>query len=408
MSPVAPADTALSLADPAVPGLSAVLDPLALVQRLAPGWGIAGAQIRYLRYKRGTSLVAGLELTAGDGATSLAQAFALGPGASDKLAKVVLAGEADDVGRGVAVDRGLGAGLTDVTADRHLPGVRRVLRDLAGDDVATPLVYKPGRRWVTRIDRADGPVLVKVHRPGALPGVRAGDRALRGLPVSLATTVRQRRGIVTSPWVPGTALDRFEGPGVAELWSCAGDVLAQIHRRPPTTDLVRVDRALLLAGAVEAVRAIAPDLAGDARAVADRIRTGLAGDQALHVVHGDFSADQVIVHPHPPAPTAGNPDQPAVTVVDLDRVGLDYPVADLASWYGADVAAGGQPDDPHAALAPLLAGYQAAGGPADLSRLRLQSAAAVLQRATEPFRRHVRDWPQQVARLVALSRELST
>ena len=60
MTAVVPADHRLAAADPALPGLRAVLDPLPLVRRLAPGWGAADAQVRYLRYKPGTSLVAGL------------------------------------------------------------------------------------------------------------------------------------------------------------------------------------------------------------------------------------------------------------------------------------------------------------------------------------------------------------
>lgn len=419
MSPAVSADTRLARADPAVPGIAEVLDPLALVQRLAPGWGAVAARIAYLRYKPGTSLVAGLVLTGDDGATGVAQAFALGPDPEDKLAKVVLAGEADDVGRGAVVDRHAGVGVTDATADRHLRGVVRFRRSIAAGDVVTALVYKPGRRWVARWDRPEGPLLVKVHRPGELPGLGAGYRVLRGLPVSRATKVRERRGLVLSSWVPGTALDTLTGAGTADLWARAGRVLAQIHRQPTTEVLQRVDPAAALTAAVEAVQAVAPELADEAGDVASRVRAGLAGGGQVHVVHGDFSADQVIVRPDHAAPAAPSapaahlsapetdPGQPAVTVVDLDRVGLGEPVADLASWYGAGVAAGGVPGDPSTALAPLLSGYVTAGGPADLDRLRLHAAAAVLQRATEPFRRHADDWPRQVARLVAHAAELT-
>src|SRR5699024_3058120 len=148
MLDVVSADARLVAADPAVPGMREVLAPLGLVRRLAPGWGIAGARGAYRRYKPGTSLIAGLLLTDDAGATSFAEAVALGQGAPEKLAKMVLAGGADDVGRGAAVDERAAVGLSDVTADRHLPGVRRVLRGADGD--VAPLVYKPGRRWVAR------------------------------------------------------------------------------------------------------------------------------------------------------------------------------------------------------------------------------------------------------------------
>lgn len=403
MLDVVSADARLVAADPAVPGLREVLSPLGLVQRLAPGWGVRAARVAYLRYKPGTSLLAGLVLTADDGATSFATALALGRGAPAKLAKVARAGEADDVGRGAVVDARAGVALADVTADRHLPGVRRVLRDTGA--TVTPLVHKPGRRWVARLEHAGEPaLLVKAHRPATVPGLLAGYRALAGLPVASVATVRERRGTITHPWVPGLPLDRVSGPGTPDLWSRAGAVLAEVHRQPPAGGLQRVDRTAQLPAAVDAVRAVMPlDVTARAGSVAERVRDGLAGTGALRVVHGDFSADQVIVRPGAPFDAAA-----PVTVVDLDRVGLDDPLADLASWYGALVATGGGAGEPAEVLAPLLSGYAAAGGVADLSRLRLHCALAVLQRATEPFRRHLPDWPDRVAHLVAVAEELAS
>src|SRR5690606_17752855 len=120
MLDVVSADTRLVATDPGIPGLRDVLSPLGLVRRLAPAWDVADARVVYLRYKPATSLVAGLRLTAADGATSFVQALALGVGAPEKLAKVVRAGDGDDVGRGAVVDPRLGVALSDVTADRHL------------------------------------------------------------------------------------------------------------------------------------------------------------------------------------------------------------------------------------------------------------------------------------------------
>lgn len=403
MVDVVPADARLVAADPAIRGLREVLSPLGLVQRLAPGWGVSAARVAYLRYKPGTSLLAGLVLTDDDGATSFAKALALGEGAPAKLAKVARAGEADDAGRGAVVDARAGVALADVTADRHLPGVRHVLRD-AGATVS-PLVYKPGRRWVARLERDGEPaLLVKAHRPATLPGLLAGYRALAGLPVTSVASVRQRHGTITHPWVPGLPLDRVTGPRVPELWSDAGSVLAEVHRQLPAAGLTQVDRGAQLAAAVDAVRAVMPpDVTARAGNAAERVRAGLGGSGTVGVVHGDFSADQVIVRPDASSDAAAS----AVTVVDLDRVGLDDPLADLACWYGALVATGAGAGEPVEVLAPLLDGYAAAGGGVDLSRLRMHCALAVLQRATEPFRRHVPDWPEQVTRLVAVAEELT-
>ncbi len=408
MLDLAPADARLAAADPALPGLRDVLTPLRLAHRLAPGWGVREARVVYLRYKPGTSLLAGLVLTGHDGVTSFAQALALRPGSGDKLAKVRRAGEADDVGRGAVVDGALAVALADVTADRRLPGVRRVLRDADG---VTPLVYRPGRRWVARVDGPPGPAeLVRVYHPGAVGGVLAGHRALAGLPVPTVTVTRPRRGTVRTAWVPGTSLDRL--PRAEELWTQAGALAAAVHRRPATVGLDRVDRAALLAEAVMAVASVVPPCADAVRAAAERVRTGLAGRDAVSVVHGDLSADQVVVRPDLAATAAALPDpaspgQSALTLIDLDRVALDDPLADLGSWYGALVATGAEAGDPVEVLAPLLAGYTAVGGEVDGRALRLHCAAAVLQRAVEPFRRHRPDWPDGVARLVSVAEDLT-
>lgn len=408
MIDVGSADARLVAADPAITGMAEVLAPLGLVQRLAPHWDVVAARVSYLRYKPGTSLVAGLVLTDSAGATSAAQALALGPGAPAKLAKVALAGEADDVGRGAVVDERAGVALSDVTADRHLPGVRRVLRRVP---TVTQLVYKPGRRWVAREDHdGQAPLLVKAHRSGALRELLAGYRALQGLPVAGVVKVRERHGTITHPWVPGRPLDQVVDATAPGLWDRAGALLAQLHHRPLVDDLARVDRDTQLAAAVAAVRAVLPpDLTAEARATAERVRAGLAGRTVTRVVHGDFSADQVIVRPDLAAlDVAAATEQPELTIVDLDRVGVDDPLADLASWYGALVAAADAAGDPVDVLDPLLSGYHAAGGVADPELLRLHCAAAVLQRATEPFRRHLPDWPERTARLVGTARELAS
>ncbi|WP_152188119.1 aminoglycoside phosphotransferase/kinase family protein [Georgenia satyanarayanai] len=406
MPGLAPADARLAVSDPALPGLGEVLAPLGLVGRLAPGWGVREARVVYLRYKPGTSLLAALVLTGDDGATSFAQALALRPGAADKLAKVRRGGQGDDVGRGAVVDGSLAVALTDVTADRRLPGVRRVLRD--GDGV-TPLVYRPGRRWVARVEAPAGPAeLVRVYHPGAVSGVPAGHRALAGLPLPAVTAVRPRRGTVRTAWVPGLSLDRLTG--TEELWEQAGALAAAVHRRAGVEGLGRVDRAARLARATAAVRSVAPACAGSARDTAERVRAGLAGREAVTAVHGDLSADQVVVRPDltsGASPEAASPRQAPLTLIDLDRVALDDPLTDLASWYGALVATGAAAGEPAEVLAPLLAGYTRAGGEVDGRALRLHCAAAVLQRAVEPFRRHRADWPDAVARLVSVAAGLA-
>lgn len=421
------ADLALAERDPAVPSMAAIFEPAALVADLAPGWGATGAELRYLRYKPGVSLVATLAVHLPDGETRLVQAVALGagPGAADKLEKIVAAGERDDVGRGAVVDAGRALALVDATADRALPGVRRLLRRTEPGAVTT-LVYKPGRRWVARHGPAGATAsIVKVHRPDVLPGALARHQALaaHGLPVAPLIGHHPRRGTIVTAYLPGTPLDAVPGgahPALShpELWHATGGLLATVHAAPVPPQLPGTDRAAALEAAVTAVAAIAPEHETRARRTADAVVTGLAGRQVLRVVHGDFSADQVLARPdllgRASATSAGTPstlDQAPLTLLDLDRSRVDDPLEDLGSWYAHEVVTGPArvtEADPVVVLGPLLTGYRAAGGAVDARALRLYAAAALLQRAVEPFRRRLPGWPERVDELLTTADGLVT
>ena len=390
------------LSDPGIPGISALLDPLGFVREM--GWQAASARIRYVRYKPSTSLVAGLELADEAGGTSFAQAVAMGADGADKLAKIDLSGSQDDVGRGAVVDMERGLALADATADRHLPGIRRFLR---GAHAVTPLLYKPGRRWAGRHHGSTKPEIVKVHRPEAVMRHTLGSSVLGHLPVAEIIKVHPRRGIVHTRWVPGTPLDTLPSNLGASRLGEVGELLARIHASPPIPRMHPVDVAGKTEAAVAAIRAIAPAHAAAAQDTAHRILTEMGEPDALRVVHGDFSADQVIVRPDLAILDDDPlPGQAPVTVIDLDRVGLDDPLADLGCWYSFHAADAAHGDAMDSVLAPLLVGYEGVAGAVERERLRLHCAHQVLLRAAEPFRQQQPDWPAQVQRLLSLAEDL--
>lgn len=381
-------DAELIAADPGLPGLRDVLQPARLMERV--GWDFYTVEVRYVRYKPGTSVVAGLAVTGAEGEVSMAQAFAYATGRSDKLSKVIAAGEDDDVGRGVLVTPELAAGIADATSDRHLPGVRRFLRN---HPEAQPLVYKPGRRWVARIACDGEEHLVKIYRPETIEDLKLKHRALHGLPVPEVLRF-STRGTVTSRWVPGTPLNELVSPQRSLMWRRAGELLARVHAAPAPAGLRPAPRDKPLTAAVHALRTVAPRHIEDALRISESVRAGLP-EAPVCVSHGDFSADQVI------ARTDGD-----LALLDLDRVGLDDPHADLASWFGAALAAGEVTE--LSELDPLLEGYEADGGQVDPARLRLHCARAVLQRAAEPFRQHCDRWPDEIDRLMHVALKLTT
>ncbi|HEX5879128.1 MAG TPA: hypothetical protein VF468_12570, partial [Actinomycetota bacterium] len=94
-----PAELELIARDPALAAMATVLDQAALTAFVAERWAATGrgpppeqVLVRYLRYKPGTALVAGLELR-GPAGTAMAAARATVASAAPKLAKTLRAVE---------------------------------------------------------------------------------------------------------------------------------------------------------------------------------------------------------------------------------------------------------------------------------------------------------------------------
>ncbi|WP_156761739.1 phosphotransferase [Microbacterium karelineae] len=332
--------------DPALPGLGTIL----------------GLESSYLRYKPGTSAVAGLRV--GDRA---AQAVAYPVGVHEKLAG--LARRARATGDLIRVDHGLGVAIVAAPADRDLPGIRAALE--RHPDAET-LVYKPGRRWVARCVACR--VIVKVHTPErAAEALRAHDAVGPLLPTA-EVVFRDPQGVVET-----RLLDGRPARGDADA-RATGAVIARLHAAPAPIADVRDH----LPGA-DGIAAILPDLAPRAERLARGIASALAGRPMTAPIHGDLSADQVIVAPG------------GAHLIDLDRAGVGDPMADLGSWAADEISRG----VPRASAgAALREGYARAGGTVDEAALYAQTAAGLLRRGAEPFRRRDEGWRGECARLL--------
>lgn len=399
-----PDDAAVVAADPALPGLGHVLDAGALLDRLVPtvrdpANRPTGGTVDYLRYKPGCSVVAGLVLETPAGPVR-AFAASWSPQGTAKLHKLRAYGATDRYGFGVAVDEELNLLLGAATSDRALPGLRevlahprRILPRSHREDPVLPLRYKPHRRWVGVATHAGEPsVLVKVHRPGTARHHVHAARALvaAGIPVPAPVKWKGRDGLVSYRFLRGCPLDQggADGDALAEV----GRLLARVHAVPAWPQARWSDPAGELDAAARAVAAIRPGAAPAACEVAAAVAAQLRRHPGSRptVVHGDFSADQVLL------------GDAGVALVDLDRAGLGPPEEDLASWLAAEVVAGRAPAgaDPVPALGMVLEGYLAAGGPARADALGPHVAAALLRRAAEPFRVRAPGWGDAVDGLV--------
>jgi len=159
-------------------------------------------------------------------------------------------------------------------------------------------------------------------------------------------------------------------------------------------------RALVLGKAAAGIGAVVPSLAGPAQRLALQLGEQLAPPAVPRPVHGDFSADQVIVRP-----------DGTTVLIDVDAAHLGDPADDIGSYLAAAaVGHGSDGADMRLLLAALLEGWDRSAHDEraeDLGRrVDAHIAAALLRRAAEPFRtRHLR-WEAEVRRLLALACEL--
>lgn len=410
---IARADARLGLRDRRLPGLAVVLDAEAFSEALAGALRdlpVTGARATYVRYKPGVSCLVAFRVRVGDEEHDV-YARALRPSAQDKLGAARRRAEEDSpLGPGGLVLDRWAIAVHAFPHDRRLPTLAhlqdprrraklfaRLLAEqphLRGGTL-TGLRYKPERRWVARLEAPAGRALVKVTQRAAVRRAMAARDALaRRAPVPELLGASRRRGLVALEWLEGEALeDRLEStPRAAEA---VGPALAAVHELDGLGLALRPDSdAQRLTAAARATLVVSPAMAQRADRLAMRLVGELRPAGRRTAVHGDFSADQVILGAR------------GAMLVDLDETRRDDPAVDLAGFAAElrlrvvrgrlQIAAAEQ------AWEALLEGYRAAGGRAVTSgpALSRRIAAALLLRATEPFRLREHDWDEQVVALV--------
>ncbi|WP_405373971.1 MULTISPECIES: phosphotransferase family protein [unclassified Microbacterium] len=339
----------LAARDPAIPGLATLLS----ADRLAEALGHE-VRPRRVRYKPGTSVVVAYDT---GGERRWAAAF---------VDPVKLRTAVDRAGRaGFRVDSVPGAGSAvagPALADRALVRtVSRVSALVPGlFDEAVILRHNPHRRLVVRARDRVFKISPAGTKTAGLGSIRL-DRMLR--PERIAD------GVTSTPW--WGAGDLAARPGAPSRSAAAG-ALASLHRLTPPRSLPVLAPLVELDAAVGAVTTLAPALGPRVAALAGQLAAGVAGAADTHEVplHGDFSADQVLV------------DGAEVRLIDFDRAGRGPLERDLGS-FAADARLRGRGDDGDA----FVAEYRArGGGPVDAGALRTWTSFSLLMRAVEPFR----------------------
>lgn len=410
---IARADARLGLRDRRLPGLAVVLDAEAFSEALAGALRdlpVTGARATYVRYKPGVSCLVAFRVRVGDEEHDV-YARALRRSAQDKLGAARRRAEEDSpLGPGGLVLDRWAIAVHAFPHDRRLPTLARLLDPVTGerlmgrllgehpelrDGTLTGLRYNPERRWVARLDASEGRALIKVAQDGAVRRAMAARDALAGqAPVPELLGATRRHGLVALEWLQGEGLEgRLESaPRAAEA---VGPALAAVHELDGLELAPRPDsEAQRLTAAARATLVVSPELAQRAGRLATSLIGALRAAGPRTAVHGDFSADQVILGAR------------GAMLVDLDEARRDDPAVDLAGFAAElllRVVRGRLPPAAaEQAREALLEGYRAAGGCAVTSgpALSRRLAAALLLRAAEPFRLRERDWDEQVVALV--------
>lgn len=346
------ADAALASRDSELPDLATVLDSERLLDLLRPEMSLEWTQLiirpTYIRYKRGTSCLVGFqgeyrhqpisfyvrlhhpsqrEKAAKPLKRRLAQS-ALGPGALLLETPCLLwMMFPNDHELGILRD------VVDAAQRRHcLQGLIADPQRWEGSAL-TPLRYKPERRYVAQLTLADEQKFIlkahdrkfaKTRRPSANDFRGDGSLQLRP-PIAMMAEHR----LALYPWIEGTPLCEASA---LDLLQHVGSLLARLHslnRRSPEPDRSASQSsteavAVVLQTTLAMLADLAPSQWDRARFLADRLLGSWCAQPdsltAIHcLVHGDFSADQVIL--------AG--DQ--TWFIDFDRARIDHPVHDLGS-----------------------------------------------------------------------------
>ena len=403
-------EVGIPLTDDALPGLGLVTDPARL-----SAWLSAQARTdlrvapRRLRYKPGVSLVMAVDVLPadapeGDPATRPCLVRTYSARAADKVRKTLEVAPADSV---LGHDREALLVVTTAAGDRDLPllarlaepdGLRTVVERLLPDrpELASARVrtlrHNPERRWVGVLETGEAPVLLLRGYPGRETRRHArAYAAVAGGPPRTPTVLGSSRslGVAVVEWVPGRELaastDRSE-------WLAGGSTIAQLHGRGhvPLKHVSSRDEAAKVREAADLVARLMPGMADEVIALADEVRHGLrALDRERRPVHGDFSADQVVVTP-----------DGGTALVDLDRAHLGDPAADLGCAV-AEVMIRAEEDGDvgrgRRLAATLVEGYASERRPPTSATIATHALAFRLRKAAEPFRACRPDWRARVA-----------
>ncbi len=401
----------LLVEDPSLPGGRLILTSSHLETWLSENLDQrCSVRLRRLRYKPGTSVTLGFDLTVerdGVKVTEPCLARTYASHASVKMSKTL---KTVPVSTWLARDTETHTLVTTAGGDRALPTLGRLLHrpdgparvlekllhDSSGLDRASvrTIRYTPGRRWVGVLERAGAPDLVlRTYHDGTKMRRAAESYATleRGTPVRTPCLVARSCSLAL------LAVTRVDGQELAatirpDAWSAAGRALATLHGSDPGMRLHTSGPASDVAAVERTARQVAkllPERRADAAHLAvavARLLEHVPRDRAA--LHGDFSPDRVVISPD------GRPG-----LIDLDSAGWGPSAADLGCFIASTLNAAeatGMAQRGVRSVEAMLGGYTEVRRAPDPFALAVHTLAYRLRETVEPFRTCSPTWREQV------------
>jgi aminoglycoside phosphotransferase (APT) family kinase protein len=407
-----PADTDFFRRDPALPGLSTVLDAEAFTDRLRRALArddLGVPRITYVKYVPRTKCLVGYELKVDVGAVQL-HANAYPADAVRRLEKARTR---------VAVSGPLGPGrialddcVTVVSVfpnDKRLKGLsalvdaesrREFLRALVPDQSElweAPmdcLAYKPERRYVSRIGQGEGAMLLRLydaegyvtartHAEGlSSPARRRPEGPSQAPRIARALGHSDVHGALAFEWLPGRVLSEAIATSEpdSQVLLQVGGILAELHAQEPEglAELTRQAEVDLLHAEARAFEFACPHLRTRIEAIVHKLGAALLREAPQQrPIHGDFNASQVLL--------MGD----TVAVLDLDAAARGDPAIDLGNFIAhleRDALRGKMiPDRVEVLRSRLVAGYCSGRETISPARIDLHTAVSLILRF-KPFR----------------------
>ncbi|MCA9840231.1 MAG: aminoglycoside phosphotransferase family protein [Trueperaceae bacterium] len=408
-----PTDLELIRRDTELPGLGLLLDAevmLAHFQKAFPERGYSDLQILYVRYKPQTSCLVRLELET-SGGLEQAYASAYQTDNHDKFSKAELAPE-----QLCKVLRAEGLVLQRFPYDRNLKHLAELLDPLMrsgllkkalgqamGDSQLKPLVYKPERRFVAKLETKSTSFALKQYSSQSFDQALASAKALEALdlPIAKLQGSSEKHKLIAFDWLNGKTLRELflENQACPDTLYSLGQTLAKVHMQdassfPSRSRTFEKERLIALN---HYVGWLLPNLGSQLSQLTSFLSKEFSRAAPCHnLVHGDFYDKQVLV----------NEDE--ISLIDFDDAYRGDPAHDIGLFTAhleRNLLIGRLSERQcKMSLPAFLEGYKSLRPLPE--RIDLYTAAELIGLAPHFFRNREPDWAQQTEDLLARASEI--